>query len=118
VPFGLSLYRSTPRNGLASGLVCGLCFWLSAVWWLKINLMGLVGLPHWQAWGWTVLFCAWHAVPYALFGYAAVRCRWMERPLGALFAAAAFVVIRTWFPQIFRGTRPQPVRMAAADPSA
>lgn len=103
VPFGLSLYRSTPRNGLASGFVYGLCLWFSAVWWLKINLVGLVGLPPWQAWGWTFVFCAWHAIPYALFGYVAVRCRWLERPLGSFFAAAALVLIRIWYPAIFPG---------------
>jgi len=62
VPLGLSLYRSEAKHGLVSGFVCGFCFWFSAVWWLKINLVGLVGLPPWQAWGWTVIFCAYHAV--------------------------------------------------------
>lgn len=103
VPFGLALYRSTPRQGLASGFVCGFGFWILAVWWIKNNLVGLVGLPPWQAWGWTFLFCAWHAVPYALFGYCAARLRWLERPLGPLSGAAAFVLFRTWFPQVFPG---------------
>jgi len=103
VPFGLSLYRSTPRKGLASGFVCGFVFWFLGVWWLKINLINLVGLPPWQAWGWTVVFCAYHAVPYAIFGCLAARFHWLERPLGPLLAAALLVVMRIWYPAVFPG---------------
>ncbi len=44
----------------------------------------------------------WLSSPASSFPLAA-RCRWLERPWGALPAAAAFVLLRTWFPQVFPG---------------
>ena len=103
VPFVLSLHRATPWQGVGSGFFCGFGFWFSSVWWLKIDLVTLVGLPPWQAWLCTLLFSAWHALPYALFGGAAARFRWLERSLTIPLAALSLVVIRAWFPHIFSG---------------
>lgn len=104
VPLGLSLYRTSPGKGFAGGFVYGLCFWLCAVWWLKIHLITMIELPPWQAWGWTVAFCAFHALPYAVFGFLAGKFRLMESHLGLWCAAASLVVIRAWYPLVFPGS--------------
>jgi apolipoprotein N-acyltransferase len=104
VPLGLSLYGTSPARGFSSGLVYGLGFWLVAVWWLKVQLIGMVGLPSWQAWGWTIVFCALHALPYAFFGYLTGKFRLLASQPGVWLAAAALTVIRTWYPQVFPGS--------------
>ncbi|MEE9914125.1 MAG: apolipoprotein N-acyltransferase [Deltaproteobacteria bacterium] len=104
VPLGLSLYRTSPARGFLSGLVYGFFFWLVAVWWLKVQLIGMVGLPPWQAWCWTIVFCALHALPYALFGYLAGKFRFLTSQSGIWLAAAALTVIRTWYPHVFPGS--------------
>ncbi len=103
VPLGFSLYRTTPARGAVSGLVYGFCFWFVSVWWLKFELINLVHLVQWQAWGWTVLFCVYHAVPYTIFGYLAAKYCILEQRYGAWLAAAFLVVIRSWFPHVFPG---------------
>lgn len=104
VPLGFSLYKTSPGKGFAGGLIYGFCFWLFAVWWIKIQLIGMIGLPAWQAWGWTMIFAAFHALPYAIFGYLAGKFRLMESYTGAAWAAASLVVIRTWYPHVFPGS--------------
>jgi apolipoprotein N-acyltransferase len=104
VPLGFSFYRTSPGGGFAGGFVYGFCFWLFAVWWIKIQLINMVQLPPWQAWGWTIVFCALHALPYALFGYLNGKFRLMQSHVGVWFAAASLVVIRTWYPHVFPGS--------------
>jgi len=104
IPLGYSFYRTTPGRGCVGGFVYGFCFWLFAVWWIKIQLINMVQLPPWQAWGWTIVFCAFHALPYALFGYLAGKFRLLESHLGVWFAAASLVAIRTWYPHVFPGS--------------
>jgi len=104
VPLGFSFYRTSPGKGFAGGFVYGFCFWLFAVWWIKIQLINMVGLPPWQAWTWTLVFCAIHALPYALFGFLATKFRLMESYPGTVFAAVSLVVIRTWYPHVFPGS--------------
>jgi len=61
-------------------------------------------LPPWQAWSWTLVFCALHGLPYALFEYLSARLRLLESQLGAVLAAAALTVIRLWYPHMFPGS--------------
>ena len=104
VPLGLSLYRASPEQGFTGGFIYGFCFWLAVAWWLKIQLISMVHLPPLQAWSWTAVFCAVHALPYAFFGYLAAKFRLMESHPGTLFAAVALAVIRTWYPHVFPGS--------------
>ncbi|MBP7766778.1 MAG: apolipoprotein N-acyltransferase [Deltaproteobacteria bacterium] len=104
VPLGLALYGASPFEGLAGGFAYGFFFWIFAVWWIKIQLIGMIGLPAWQAWGWTMIFAAFHALPYAVFGYLAGKFRLMESHKGAAWAAVSLVVIRTWYPHVFPGS--------------
>ncbi|MBN1662217.1 MAG: apolipoprotein N-acyltransferase [Deltaproteobacteria bacterium] len=104
VPLGLSFYKTSPGKGFAGGLVYGFCLWFAAVWWIKIPLINMVHIPPWQAWGWTVVFCALHALPYGVFGYLAGKFCLMESWLGAAFASVSLVVIRTWCPLVFPGS--------------
>ncbi len=104
VPLGFALYRSTPGKGLAGGFIYGFLIWFASTWWIKIVAANMLQLPAWQAWCATVLFCAYHAVPYALFGYLAAKFRLLESHPGAWLAAAALVVIRTWYPNVFPGS--------------
>ncbi len=104
VPLGLGLSGASPRSGFAAGLIYGYCFWFSGVWWLKTQLITQAGLAPVLAWSCILLFCLFHAVPYALFGWLAARLRWMERLSGALCAAAALVVLKSWYPSLFPGT--------------
>lgn len=104
VPLGFSFKRTSPVKGFAGGFVYGFCLWLFGVWWITIQLTNMVELPPWQAWGWTIVFCAFHALPYALFGYLAGRFRLLESNMGVWFAAASLVVIRTWYPHVFPGS--------------
>jgi apolipoprotein N-acyltransferase len=104
VPLGFSFYKTSPERGFAGGFVYGFCFWLFAVWWIKIQLINMVELPPWQAWTWTLVFCAIHALPYALFGFLTTKFRLMESYPGTVFAAVSLVVIRTWYPHVFPGS--------------
>lgn len=104
VPLGFSLYKTSSGKGFAGGLIYGFCFWLFAVWWLKIQLIDMVRLPPWQAWAWTLVFCAFHALPYAFFGYLTAKFRWMESHLGVWFASVSLVALRTWYPHVFPGS--------------
>ena len=45
VPLGLALYGASPLEGLAGGFAYGFFFWIFAVWWIKIQLIGMIGLP-------------------------------------------------------------------------
>lgn len=104
VPLGFSFYKTSPGKGFAGGFVYGLCFWLFAVWWIKIQLINMVGLSPLQAWIWTLVFCAIHALPYALFGFLTAKFRLMESYPGTVFAAVSLVVIRIWYPHVFPGS--------------
>ncbi|MDA8126324.1 MAG: apolipoprotein N-acyltransferase [Deltaproteobacteria bacterium] len=104
VPLGFSLSRTSPGKGLAAGFVYGFLIWLVSVWWLKISLSHMAGLPPWQAWCGVILFCAFYALPYALWGWLAGRFRLLESHTGTWFAAATLVVIRTWYPHVFPGS--------------
>lgn len=120
VPLGHALHQTSPGRGFASGLFYGVCFWLFGAWWLKNALVSMVHLPPWQAWGWTLVFCALHGLPYALFGYLAARLRLLESQLGVVLAAAALAVIRLWYPHMFPGSEanslsPWPVLIQALD---
>ncbi len=63
-------------------------FWIFAVWWIKIQLNGMIVLPAWR----RVLdndFCRIHALPYAVF----VICRKIPpdgKPQGAAWAAVSW----------------------------
>ncbi|MBP7341690.1 MAG: apolipoprotein N-acyltransferase [Smithellaceae bacterium] len=104
VPLGIALFRTSPAKGFAAGWVYGFGFWLAAVWWIRIPLSTMVGLSAWTAWGWTLVFCALSALPYAVFGFLAGKFRLFERQAGVWFAAAALAVLRTWTPQVFPGS--------------
>jgi apolipoprotein N-acyltransferase len=104
VPLGFSLYRTSPGKGFATGFIYGILIWFVSTWWLKISLNNMGELPAWQAWTGVIIFCAFHALPYALFGYLASKFRLMESHPGVWFAAATLVVIRTWYPHIFPGS--------------
>lgn len=104
VPLGFSLYRTSPQKGFAAGFIYGILIWFVSTWWLKIPLDKMAGLPAWQAWCGVIAFCAFHALPYALFGFLAGKFRLLESDPGVWFAAATLVVIRTWYPHIFPGS--------------
>lgn len=104
VPLGIALYGASGREGLAAGFMYGFLFWLFAAWPIKIQLAGMVGLGTWQVWVTVILFAAFHALPCALFGGLAGKFRLMETPTGAMWAAGALVVIRTWYPHVFPGS--------------
>src|SRR5512145_2305079 len=100
VPLGFSFYRTSPGKGFAAGFVYGFLIWLVSVWWLKISLNNMVGLPLWQAWFGVIVFCA----SYALTGLLSGKFRLLESDTGTWFAAATLVVIRTWYPHVFPGS--------------
>lgn len=104
VPLGFSWYRTSPGKGFAAGFVYGIFIWLASVWWLKISLTNMVGLPAFQAWCWTITFCAFYALPYALCGFLAGKYRLLESHIGTWFAAATLVVIRSCYPHVFPGS--------------
>ncbi len=95
VSFGISLYRTSPGQGFAGGFIYGFLIWFVSTWWIKISLNYVVQLPSWQAWGWTIAFCAFYALPYALFGYLAGKFRLLETNRGVWLAATLLVVLRT-----------------------
>lgn len=104
VPLGLSLNRVSPGEGFSRGFAYGLCLWLLAIWWTRNCLVIMVGLPSWQAWGYTVMLSAFHAVPYGVFGCLAGKFRLMESRSGSVLAAASLAALVSWYPQVFPGS--------------
>lgn len=69
VPWLLALEGATPVQGAAVGMAGGFAGWLMSVRWLPGSIGAYASLHPLTAWGSTLLFCLYAAVPYGAFGW-------------------------------------------------
>lgn len=68
VPWFLALKDTKGRSGFFVSFSYGFLIWLCSAWWIKKGAQQWVNPSETLAWTITVLFCLYHAIPYALFG--------------------------------------------------
>lgn len=76
---------------------------LIAVWWLMPAIMeftrsgALISLPL------LILFCAVHALPYALAAFITIKLKWLSQTGGAWLFSACMVLLVTCWPSLMPG---------------
>ncbi len=102
-PLALALRGIAPGRGFALAGLFGLACWLGTTWWIPPAVMTMTGGGDAVAWPAYLLFCAWSALPYALFGAAHGLARWGDSPADSLGAAAMLTALIYAIPQPLPG---------------
>ncbi len=98
LPLGLALHGAGPWPAAALGFTYGFFGWLGSVVGLATAARSYLELSPPEAMLYVAAFCAYSAVPYALFAYLYGVFQWLRQPFGALLTAAFFSLVVCLFP--------------------
>lgn len=98
VPLALGLHGASLRVAASLGFFYGFVCWLGSTPGLVFASATYLQLTYPAALAYVVLFCTYHAVPYAIFGIVQGALRWTKYPLGAIYPAASLAVAVILFP--------------------
>ena len=98
VPLGLALHGASCRGAAVLGFTFGFFGWLGSLGGLAAAAQSYLDLSPFQAMLYVAAFCAYSALPYALFGYLFGEFQWLRRRTGAVLAAAFFSLVLCLFP--------------------
>ncbi len=103
VPAGLAMRGAGPRDGLACGLFFGFFAWMCAIWWVSLGLNLWTDLPMSRAWLYTMLYCGYASLPYAMFGLVNGLANARGKHINPVLNAALLTLFVTWHPTLFPG---------------
>jgi apolipoprotein N-acyltransferase len=98
MPLGLALHGASRGSGALLGFTFGLLGWLGSLGGLATAAQAYLQLSPLAAALYVAAFCAYSALPYALFAYLYGVFQWLRRPFGTVLTAAFFSLLVCLFP--------------------